>query len=182
MGKYLFNPFTKNFTIIPKPQREGFFALSARDGKLEWVVQIPKPPTSGFFALSARDGKMEWAVQKDPMLKTVVIDFSSAAAPFPSTAGILPRVEIARADLSYATSFTNPNLYSYEVLLGKTPLDSTYTVSILLAPDQGAELKMLPSVGVTVSPISSGGQNVAFSYQMIFDANATVNIKVFDLP
>jgi hypothetical protein len=158
MGKYLFNPFTKNFTIIPKPA------------------------ASGFFMLSARDGKLEWAVQKDPRLKTVTIDFSSTAIQFVSTAGILPRVQIARADLGYAANITEPNLYSREVLLEDAPNTSTYSVGVFLAPDQGAALRMLPSVAVTVSPIAdSEGNNVAFLYLMTFDTDATVNISAFEV-
>lgn len=157
MGKYLFNPFTKNFTIIPKPA------------------------ASGFFVLSARDGKMEWAVQKDPRLKTVTVDFSSTATQFVSTAGVLPRVEIARADLGYATSITTPNLYSHEVLLEGASNTSNYAVSLYLAPDQGAEIKMLPSVAVTASPVTVGGSNVAFLYLMTFDADAIVNIKAYNV-
>lgn len=158
MGKYLFNPFTKNFTIIPKPAASGFFMLSARDGKLEWMSQ------------------------KDPRLKTVTVDFSSTAVQFVSSVGIIPRVQIARADLGYAVNITEPNLYSHEVLLEGSTTTSTYSVGVFLAPDQGAVLKMLPSVAVTVAPISDAdGNNVAFLYLMTFDTNATVNISAYEV-
>lgn len=159
MGKYLFNPFTQNFTIIPKPAKAGFFTLSARDGKLEWLVQ------------------------KDPNLKTVTIDFSSTAIQFVSSAGILPRVQIARADASYLKNITDPNLYSHEVLLESGATNtSTFSVGVFLAPDQGANLRMLPSVAINVFPIpDSAGDNVAFLYLMTFDTDSTVNISVYDV-
>ena len=158
MGKYLFNPFTQNFTIIPKPAANGFFTLSARNGKLEW------------------------AVQKDPRSKTVTIDFSSTAIQFVSTAGILPRVQVARADANYITSITEPNLYSHEVLLEGSSNTSTYSVGVFLAPDQGASVRMLPSVAINVFPVPDDeGNNVAFLYLMTFDTDSTVNISVYDV-
>lgn len=158
MGKYLFNPFTRNFTIIPKPSASGLFVLSARNGNLEWLNQ------------------------RDPMLKTVTLDFSSTANQFISTAGILPRVQIARGDLGYAVNITEPNLYSHEVLLGTAGNTSTYSVGLYLAPDQGAEIRMIPSVAVSASPISdSNGNNVAFLYLMTFNTDATVNILAYEV-
>ena len=58
MGKYLFNPFTKNFTIIPTPAKEGFFMLSARNGTLEWVPR------------------------EDPMAKTATTAFATTAVTY----------------------------------------------------------------------------------------------------
>lgn len=158
MGKYLFNPFTQNFTIIPKPAKPGFFTLSARDGKLEWLVQ------------------------KDPNMKTVTIDFSSTAIQYVSSAGILPRVQIARADASYLKNITDPNLHSHEVLLEPGSNTSTFSVGVFLDPDQGAVIRMLPSVAINVFPVpDSAGNNVAFLYLMTFDTDSTVNISVYDV-
>ena len=159
MGKYLFNPFTQNFTIIPKPAKEGFFMLSARNGKLEWVPR------------------------EDPMAKTATIDFESIAVPYVSSAGILPRVQIARADASYLKSFTEPGTYSHEVLIDTTATNtSTYSVGLFLAPDQGASITMLPSVSIEVYPVTdSDGDNVAFLYLMTFDGDAAVNITAYEM-
>ena len=159
MGKYLFNPFTQNFTIIPTPAKEGFFQLSARNGKLEWVLR------------------------EDPMAKTATIDFESTAVPYVSSEGILPRVQIARADASYFKSFTEVGTYSHQVLIDTTATNtSTYSVGLFLAPDQGANITMLPGVSIEVYPVTdSDGDNVAFLYLMTFDADAAVNITAYEV-
>ena len=160
MGKYLFNPFTKNFTIIPTPAKEGFFQLSARNGKLEWVKR------------------------EDPMAKTATINFTSTAVQEVSSAGILPRVQIARADAAYLKSITTPGTYSHEVLIDTAATNtSSYSVGLFLAPDQGAQITMLPSVSVATYPVAgSDGNNVAFLYLMIFTGDAAVNIDAYDVP
>lgn len=157
--RYLFNPFTQNFTVIPQPAKEGFFMLAARNGKLEWVPR------------------------EDPMAKTVTIDFASTAIPYVSSAGILPRVQIARADAGYLKSFTEPGTYSHEVLIDTTATaTSTYSVGLFLAPDQGANITMLPSVSIATYPVAdSNGDNVAFLYLMVFTGDAAVNIDAYDL-
>ena len=82
MGKYIFNPFTKNFTVIPKPPATGSHQLSSISGSdVKWVEQvkhardpekitlIPESPKNGFYQLTVRDsGDVKWteAVPEPP--------------------------------------------------------------------------------------------------------------------
>lgn len=159
MGKYLFNPFTQNFTIIPTPAKEGFFQLSARNGKLEWVKR------------------------EDPMAKTVTIGFDSTAVPYVSSVGILPRVQITRLDKNYLKNITDPGTYKHEVLLDPAATNtSSYVVGVILAPDQGATIAPLPSTSIEAVPLAdTDGDNVAFLYRMVFTGDAAVNVTAYDL-
>ena len=38
MGKFIFNPFTQNFTVIPKPPTTGAYQLVSQNGELGWVA------------------------------------------------------------------------------------------------------------------------------------------------
>jgi hypothetical protein len=160
MGRFLFNPFTQNFTVIPKPQAEGFFLLAARNGKLEWVER------------------------EDPMAKTVTIGFTTTATREVSSVGILPRVVIARADAAYVKTIEDPGTYTHEVLIDDTASSTaSYAVGVYLAPDQAAAITTLPSTAITASPVAdSNGDNVAFIYVMTFTGDASVNIDAYDSP
>jgi hypothetical protein len=160
MGRFLFNPFTKNFTVIPKPQAEGFYQLAARNGKLEWVKR------------------------EDPMAKTVTIGFTTTATREVSSVGILPRVVVARADAAYVKTIDEPGTYTHEVLIDDTASNTaSYAVGVYLAPDQIAAITTLPSTAITATPVAdNNGDNVAFIYVMTFTGDASVNIDAYDSP
>jgi hypothetical protein len=156
MGKYLFNPFTQNFTVIPKPQPLGLFTLVSRDGKLEWVQQP----------------------------KVLTVAFTSTATREVSSVGILPRIVIARADSNYLQTIEDPGTYAHEILLDPAATNtSSYTVSVYLAPDQTAAIDWLPATPIEVDPVkNSSGANVAFVYQLKFTTDAAVSINAYDSP
>jgi hypothetical protein len=160
MGKYIFNPFTQNFTAIPKPQPDGFFLLAARNGKLEWVER------------------------EDPMARTVTIGFTSTATREVSSVGILPRVVIARADAAYVKTIEAPGTYTHEVLIDDAASKTaSYAVGVYLAPDQSAAITSLPSTEIAATPVAdSDGNNIAFIYVATFTGDASVNINAYDSP
>ena len=159
MGRFLFNPFTQNFTIIPTPAKEGFFMLSARNGKLEWVPR------------------------EDPMAKTATINFTSTAIPYVSSVGILPRLQITRNDGAYLVSFNKAGTYAHEVLIDPaTDTTANYSVGVFFAPDQGVQITETPNVSIVSYPVAdSDGNNVALLHVMSFNTDATVNISAYDL-
>jgi len=54
---------------------------------------------------------------------------------------------------------------------------------VFLAPDQGANITMLPSVSIATYPVAdSDKNNVAFLYLMTFTGDAAVNISAYDVP
>jgi hypothetical protein len=159
MAKYIFNPFTENFTVIPTPAKEGFYQLAARNGKLEWVER------------------------EDPQAKTLNLDFKSDAVAFVSSVGILPRVGFYRGDRAYTGKHTEEGVYNHEFLLNPdVSAESFYIVGALVAPDQGAAINTLPVSAITISPVAdSNGDNVAFLWSMKFTTDAAVSVRAFDL-
>lgn len=159
MGRFIFNPFTQNFTVIPKPPKEGFYQFAARNGKLEWVKR------------------------EDPMAKTLNLNFTSEAVPFVSSVGILPRVVFYRGDGDYAGSVSDAGVYNREFLIDPTVSnESFYVVGLFVAPDQGAAVNTLPAVAISVTPVAdSSGSNVAFLWTMEFTTDAAVSVQAFDL-
>jgi hypothetical protein len=159
MGRFIFNPFTQNFTVIPKPPKEGFYQFAARNGKLEWVAR------------------------EDPMAKTATIEFLSTAAQVVSSVGILPRVQIARNDAGYLRSFNEPGTYSHEVLIDPSAqTTANYSLGVFLAPNQGANITSLPSASIVTYPVTdSTGNSVASLRVMVFTGDAAVSVRAFDL-
>jgi hypothetical protein len=159
MGRFIFNPFTQNFTVIPKPPKEGFYQFAARNGKLEWVER------------------------EDPQAKTLNLNFASDAVPFVSSVGILPRVVFYRGDGDYAGSQSEEGGYNHEFLLNsEVSNEAFFTVGLFVAPDQGAAINTLPAVAISVSPVAdSSGSNVAFLWTMKFTTDAAVSVQAFDL-
>jgi hypothetical protein len=166
MGRFIFNPFTQNFTVIPNPPKEGFYQFAARNGKLEWVER------------------------EDPQAKTLNLSFTSDAVPFVSSVGILPRVVFYRGDGDYAGSQSQGGVYNHEFLLNSAVSNEAFfVVGVYLAPDQGSVGVLngngdisLPVVAIDVSPVAdSSGANVAFLYAMKFTTDAAVSMRFFDL-
>ena len=123
MGKYIYNPFTKNFTIIPKQPAFGGHQLSSLNGsRLTWVEQvkhatdpekitlIPTSPENGFYQLTVRDsGDVKWteAVPTPPttgfhqlVVKDGIVQWQAGADPVSKTLDVyfecgIPQTESA---------------------------------------------------------------------------------------
>jgi hypothetical protein len=163
MAKYLFNPFTQNFTIIPTPPKTGFYGLTVRDG-----------------------GKMEWVAQSDPLLKTLEIDFTSNRAASVTRLGILPRFGVSKTDGTSTFSVTDVGVYNYNILLDSstsgTSLDTSfYTVGFAVPVGVTPIITRTPQGQMTSQNLaheSAPTTPIATIYLIKYTSSASINFHV----
>jgi len=163
MAKYLFNPFTQNFTIIPTPPKAGFYGLTVRDG-----------------------GKMEWVSQPDPLLKTLDVDFSSDRAAVVTRLGILPRFGVSKTDGTSTYSITDVGVYSYNIMLDSstvgTSLDTSfYTVGFAVPVGVTPTITRTPQGQMTSQTLaheSDPTTPIAIIYLIKYTSSASIKFHV----
>jgi hypothetical protein len=163
MAKYIFNPFTKNFSIIPTPPKTGFYYLTVRDG-----------------------GKMAWVAKVDPLLKTLKVDFSSDIAATVTQLGILPRFGVAKKDGTSTYTITDVGSYSYNILLdpstaGASVDTSFYTVGFAVPVGVTPVITSDPPATMTIETLAhESAPTVAIStiYLINYTDSASIGFHV----